>query len=77
MYTEKSSSLHYWCYATKTEGFITSKLTELDLMTLQKLRKFLRLVLFYKVANGLVPVIDPDDYLVKATGMQNQTCFIQ
>ena len=55
-------------YLTKTEGFITNKLQDLNLETLQERRKQLRLVLFYKVVNGHVPAINPEDYLTKVTG---------
>jgi len=50
-------------YISKYPGFITSKLEELNIPTLEERRKNIRLALFYKVAYGQVPAINPSDYL--------------
>ena len=42
---------------------MTQTLKELDLPTLQQRRIFNKLVFFYKIANGLLPAIQPDDLL--------------
>ena len=54
-------------YQTREEGFITGKLEEFDLHTLQKRRKNIRLTLLFKIANGLLPAIDPNSYLTPCT----------
>ncbi len=50
-------------YESRQEGFITSKMKELNLLPLQERRKIIRLTLLFKVVNGQVPAINPDDYI--------------
>jgi hypothetical protein len=51
-------------YRSRTPGSIQKLLKKLDLPTLQDRRKQLRLCFFYKVVEGLVPAIPPQNFLV-------------
>jgi hypothetical protein len=51
-------------YRSRTPGSIQKLLKKLDLQTLQDRRKQLRLCFFYKVVEGLVPAIPPQNFLV-------------
>jgi hypothetical protein len=51
-------------YRSRTPGSIQKLLKKLDLPTLQDRRKHLRLCFFYKVVEGLVPAISPQNFLV-------------
>ena len=53
-------------YHSRTPGCVSSMLSAYNLPTLQERRKALRLTLFYKISNNLVPAIPPDQYLTKA-----------
>ena len=50
-------------YRTREEGFISNMAAELELPTLQERRGSLRLVMLYKVVEGLVPGLPPQDFL--------------
>ena len=50
-------------YASRTPGSVTKMLDNLKLPPLQQRRRDLRLILMYKVVEGLVPAIPPAEYL--------------
>ncbi|KAH3710318.1 hypothetical protein DPMN_069793 [Dreissena polymorpha] len=50
-------------YKSKEEGCVTNMLNTLKLNTLQDRRVYNRLVMLYKIAGGMVPAVDPDEYL--------------
>ena len=50
-------------YRTREEGFISNMAAELELPTLQERRGSLRLVMLYKVVEGLVQGLSPQDFL--------------
>ena len=50
-------------YKSRTPGCMTTMLQDLNLPQLKDRRKELRLVLRYKIAEGLLPAIPPDPYL--------------
>ena len=50
-------------FKSRRPGCMTSMLQDLELQPLQDRRKELRLVLLYKIAEGLLPAIPPDPYL--------------
>lgn len=50
-------------FRSATPGFVTGLLTKYNLPTLQERREQLRLVFFYKVVEGLVPALPPDNFL--------------
>ena len=50
-------------YRSREEGCVTKMLHDLGLEPLQERRSFTRLVFFYKVVEGLVPPIPPEDFL--------------
>ena len=50
-------------YRSRTPGFVASLLTKHNLPTLQERREHLRLGLYYKVVEGLVPAIPPHKFL--------------
>ena len=50
-------------YKTRLPGTMTNMLQDLELLPLQERRKNIRLQLLYKIINGLVPAIPPEDYL--------------
>lgn len=60
-------------YISKYPGFITSKLEELGIPTLKERRKNIRLCLFYKVAYGQVPAINPEDYIKPEVNTRRRT----
>jgi hypothetical protein len=53
-------------YKSSEEGSVTKMLAELELESLQSRRTSQRLILLYKVVEGLVPAIKPEDYLTKS-----------
>ena len=53
-------------YKSREEGSVTKMLAELELESLQSRRTSQRLILLYKVVEGLVPAIKPEDYLTKS-----------
>ena len=53
-------------YKTREEGSVTNVLNDLKLENLQLRRTSLRLVFLYKMVEGLVPVINPYEFLVKS-----------
>jgi hypothetical protein len=54
-------------YRSREEGFCDSNmLVKLDLQELKERRTSQKLIFLYKVVEGLVPVIEPDNYLKKA-----------
>ena len=55
-------------YRSKDTGCITRMLEQLELPTLQERRKMARLTFFYNVAEGLVPAMPIDTYLVPIRG---------
>ena len=60
-------------YISKYPGFITAKLEELDIPTLEERRKNIRLSLFYKVAYGKVPAIKQTDHLQAVLNTRRRT----
>jgi hypothetical protein len=50
----------------REEGSVSKMLNDLKLENLQLRRTNLRLVFLYKVVEGLVPVINPSEFLVKS-----------
>ena len=52
-------------YKTRETGCVTEMQRKLDLPPLQDRRKQLRLVLMYKIVEGLVPGLPVDDFLTK------------
>ena len=50
-------------YRTATPGFVTKILEQHQLPTLQQRREDLRLTLFFKIRQGLVPAIPPQNFL--------------
>ena len=50
-------------YKSRESGCVTNILKDLELKPLQERRKHVRLTMFYKVVEGLVPAIAPEDYL--------------
>ena len=59
-------------YKTRDTGFITSKLQELQLPTLQARRHHARLALFRKVVDGQMPSLPPGNFLVPARSNQRR-----
>jgi len=53
-------------YKTRTPGSITKMRKELELDTLQERRTSLRLILMYKVVQGLVPALPPTSFVKNA-----------
>ena len=51
-------------YKSKHPGSMTNMLIDLDLPILQQRRKELRLTFLFKIAEGLVPAVPADEYLV-------------
>ena len=60
-------------YRSKEKGCMTRMLEDLDLPTLQRRRKALRLTLLYKIAEGLLPGIPKDTYLRPRRDSRNIT----
>ena len=60
-------------YRTREDGCITNMLTKLELQELQLRRTSQKLIFMYKVVEGLVPAIDPDDFLKSARPRRNIT----
>ena len=58
-------------YKSRNPGCITEMLNELELPSLQDRRKDQRLAMFYKVVEGLVPAIAPEDYLIRQKPRRN------
>ena len=50
-------------FKSHDEGCVTKMIHDLGLESLQELRSFNRLVFFYKVVEGLVPPIPPEEFL--------------
>ena len=50
-------------YKSRQSGCVTNMLKDLELKRLQERRKHIRLTMFYKVVEGLVPAIASEDYL--------------
>ncbi|KAH3704641.1 hypothetical protein DPMN_079700 [Dreissena polymorpha] len=50
-------------YKSAEEGCVTNMLTTLKLNSLQVRRAYNSLVMLYKIAGGMVPALDPDEYL--------------
>ena len=50
-------------YKTREEGCVTRMLETLELSSLEQRRSINRLVFMFKVVEGLVPAIPPDDFL--------------
>jgi hypothetical protein len=50
-------------YTTREEGCVTRMLRDLNLPPLQERRKQMRLVTFYKIVNGEIPALPPNDFL--------------
>ena len=53
-------------YKSRTPGSITSMRKELELDTLEERRTSLRLILMYKVVEGLVPSLPPTSFVERA-----------
>ena len=51
---------------TRAEGSVTKMLNDLTLENLQLRRTSQRLVFLYKVVEGLVPAVNPSEFLVKS-----------
>ncbi len=52
-------------YRSRSPGCVTKMLKKYELPSLQQRRKELRLSLLYKISEGLIPAIPPEDYLQK------------
>jgi hypothetical protein len=50
-------------YKSRESGCVTNMLKDLEFKPLQERRKHIRLTMFYKVVEGLVPAIALEDYL--------------
>ena len=50
-------------YRSREDGCVTNILRDLDLPSLQQRREFNKLVFLFKIAGGMVPAINPEDYL--------------
>ena len=50
-------------YKSRHEGAVTEMLSKLELPSLQERRRQLRLTMFYKISNGLVPALPEDQFL--------------
>ena len=61
-------AVRYVCkdYRSREPGSVTRMLEDQNLPPLQKRRKDLRLALLFKVVEGLVPAVPPEDYLTPA-----------
>ena len=53
-------------YRSREEGSVSNMLEKLDLQELKERRTRQKLIFLYKMVEGLVPAIEPDDYLKKA-----------
>ena len=53
-------------YQSREEGSVANMLAELELESLQSRRTSQRIILLYKVVEGLVPAIKTEDYLTKS-----------
>ena len=53
-------------YKTREDGCVTDMLAKLELQELKARRTSQKLIFLYKVVEGLVPAIDPDDFLKPA-----------
>ena len=62
----KESSEIYHRGFIKRRGFVAKMLAELELESMQSRRTSQRLILLYKVVEGLVPAIKTEDYLTKS-----------
>ena len=62
-HTKESRTFHQTDYKSRESGCVTNMLKELELKPPQERRKHIRLTMFYKVVEGLVPAIAPEDYL--------------
>ena len=51
-------------YRSREEGSVTKMLEMLDLQSLENRRSASRLVFFYKVVDGLVPAVSPEEFLM-------------
>ena len=58
-------------YRTREEGCLNKMAADLDLPTLENRRKCLRLVLLYKVVEGLVPALPPEQFITKQRPRRN------
>lgn len=58
-------------YKTREEGTVTNMLADLQLIPLAERRKQQRLAMFYRVVEGLVPAIAPEDYLFEIRNKRN------
>ena len=58
-------------YKSRNPGCITDMLSDLELTSLQDRRKDQRLTMFYKVVEGLVPAIAPEEYLTRQRQRRN------
>ena len=53
-------------YRSREEESVSNMFVKLDLQDLKERRTSQKLIFLYKVVEGLVPAIEPDDYLKKA-----------
>ena len=51
---------------SREEGSVSNLLVKLELQEFKERRTSKKLIFVYKVVEGLVPAIEPDDYLKKA-----------
>ena len=59
-------------YSSRTPGCVTTMLENLELPSLQQRRKHLRLIFMFKVVEGLVPAMPPDQFFTKNTNRKRQ-----
>ena len=59
-------------YSSRMPGCVTAMLENLDLPSLQERRKHLRLIFMFKVVEGLVPAMPPDQFFTEVTRRKRQ-----
>jgi hypothetical protein len=59
---------------SREEGSVSNLLVKLELQEFKERRTSKKLIFVYKVVEGLVPAIEPDDYLEKSTTQEIYHC---
>jgi hypothetical protein len=59
---------------SREEGSVSNLLVKLELQEFKERRTSKKLIFVYKMVEGLVPAIEPDDYLKKSTTQEIYHC---
>ena len=71
---KQQDSLQETTYMSREEGSVSNLLVKLELQEFKERRTSKKLIFVYKVVEGLVPAIEPDDYLKKSTTQEIYHC---